>query len=200
MALEVPKNSSIVNYVYTRGELFDTLTVNSVKFAIFNKPLTNSEASRSLNIAADCNCVFLAPVEAEGDIVINAVNILALESFSAKTGATRVHANNFYGLGLEFKGNVSIQTDRDALIVGLHGNMGKVHVKAERHANVRGGLTLQIQEIVTRVKRLCTQGIDQTDGIQIAEALLTATQALNDLNQERALSFEPARTLALRDS
>jgi hypothetical protein len=196
----IPSSTALTSFTFTRGELYDTLHVNNLKFAIFQKPLTNSSQSQSLTIAADCQCVFLAPIEAELDISIDAINILALGFISAKNGATRIHAKNFYGLGLEFKGDVFVQADRDVITAGLHGNMNRLHVKGGRNALVHCGLTERIQELVTEIKTLFVQGIDQTNGLQLAQVLLKTAQILDDPKGEKAITLEPRHPLLLTDS
>lgn len=101
----IPKITLTTTCNYSRGNQYDMLTVSDMKFAIFNKPLYADQISQSIMFDANCHCVFLAPMEAEQDITINAVNILAFGSFSAKNGSTRIHAKNFYDLGIEAKGD-----------------------------------------------------------------------------------------------
>ena len=199
MALAVQGDSSVVTYTYTRGDLYDMVTVNDIKFALFHKSIKSAEGSRDIEITTtDCNCVFLAPIEAEGDIIIKAVNVLVLNSLSPK-GKTLIHAENFYGIGAEVKGDVLIKTTQNALTLGLHGNVDTLHVTAGGSGLVHAGMDPQILEIVTEIKTLCTEGIQQADGLQLARGLLKAAVALNVEHGKKvavpALTFQPLQAL-----
>jgi len=197
MALTVPTTASITTYNYSRGDQFDTLIVNDTKFVIFQKPLQANQ-SQNLTITFGCHCVFLAPMEAEHNITINAVNILALGSFSAKTGATRIHAKNFYGVGVECKDTVFVKTDEDIVIAGLHGRGDEIHLDG-RNVYSHCGLTAQIREIATEIKTLFSQGMDETNGLQFAKAFFMAAQILNDSNKDKKFTPESLQPLLLKD-
>ena len=199
MALVVQGDASVTTYTYTRGNLYDMVMVNGIKFALFHKPLQSAEGSRDLTITAtDCNCVFLAPIEAEGDIIIKAVNVLVLNSLSPK-GKTLIHAENFYGIGAQVKGDVLIETTRNALTLGLHGSVDTLRVKAGDSAFVHAGMDPRILEIVTEIKTLCAEGIQHADGLQLARGLLKAAVVLNDQHGKEAavpaLTFDPLQAL-----
>ncbi len=199
MALIVRNTDSAITYNYSRGDQFDTLTVNNTTFAIFRKPLQNSTQSQDLTLAADCNCVFLESMEAEHDINIKAVNILALGSFSAKNGSTRIHAKNFYGVGVELKGgNFSVQTDENLIVAGLHGDCDHLYTKGKK-VHFLGNFTERMHEIATEIKMLFSQGIDQTDIMPFARALLKAAQTLNDSHEDLAITSESLQPLLLID-
>jgi hypothetical protein len=169
MALTVPSATLAVTYSYSRGNQFDMMTVNNTKFAIFKKPLQNSDQSQDLTLAADCHCVFLASMEAEHDITITAVNILALGSFHAKTGTIHIQAENFYGLGIEATGDMFIQTDGDTIVSSTTDD--KLYVDAGGFIEL--GLTAQMRDIAIEIKTIFSQGIDDTNGLQFAQILLT---------------------------
>lgn len=178
MALTVPTTTAITNYNYSQGDQFDTLIVNDTEFVIFNKPLC-SDQSKSITLATNCHCVFLDSMEAEQDITINATNMLAFGSFSAKNGTIRIHAKNFYGCGISLKGVAHIQADEDVIISG---KVDKTVVKGE---NIQVGLTEQMHEVAIEVKKLFSQEIND-NGLQIAQTLLTAAQNLHDSSTRRA--------------
>lgn len=198
MALKV-QGSAAITYTYARGDLFDTVTVNNIKFALFHKPLTSTEGCRDITITAkDCNCVFLAPIEAEGDIIIQAVNVLALDSFSPRAGKTCIDAENFYGLGTRIQGDAFlVQTSNNALTLGLHGSVDTLEIKSKNYALVHAGMDERIRDILTDIKALCAQGFQDASGLQIAQALLKAAVALNDQHQVviPALTFHTPEAL-----
>lgn len=190
-----PKITLATTCNYSRGNQYDMLTVSDMKFAIFNKPLYADQISQSITFDANCHCVFLAPMEAEQDITINAVNIIAFGSFSAKNGSTRIHAQSFYDLGIEAKGDFFVEADEDIIISG---NFGDSHLYTKgRH--VHAGLTEQMSEIATEVKKLLSQGIDETNGVQFVQTLLMGAQTLNDSNKQKAITNGTSQPLMLTD-
>lgn len=183
MALTVPGSAQVITYTYSRGDLYDTLTVNNIKFALFHKALTSTAECRNVEITTkDCNCVFLNSIEAEGDIIITAVNVLSLGTFSTKKGKTLIEAENFYGIGTLVQGDIfSVHTSQNTLTLGLHGNIETIRVKSEEaSALVHIGMDARVQEILTEIKALFSQGIQESNSLQLAQGLLKAAVALND--------------------
>lgn len=187
MALTVPSIALAITYSYSRGDLFDMMTVNDTIFAIFTKPLY-SDQSQNLTLTADCHCVFLESMEAENDITINAVNILALGSFHAKTGVTRIHAENFYGLGIEATGDMFIQTDNETIVSGT--TRDKLYVDAG--GLIELGLPEQMRGIAGEIKALFLQGIDEKNGMQFAQSLLTGAQICIKARQSPTKHLSPS--------
>lgn len=184
--------SGTTSYTFSRGDTFDTLTVNDTKYAIFQKTLHNSNHYPDLTVAAKCHCcVFLEAMEAEHDITIDAVNILALGSFHAKTGKTRIHAKRFYGVGIECKGSVSIYTTGDIVISGQYGHTNSLHLEGRKiDIDMHFGLPEKIHEIATEIKRLFSLGIEQKTIVPLVQAFLMAQQILDDPTGKKVINYE----------
>ena len=154
MALAIPGSNQVITHTYVRGGLYDTLTVNNVKFALFHKSLTSTEDCRNVEITTkDCNCIFLNSIEAEGDITITAVNVLSLGTFSTKQGKTQIEAENFYGIGTLIQCDVfSLLTTQNALTLGLHGNVQTLNIKAGASALVHAVWMLGFRKFSLKLK------------------------------------------------
>ncbi len=87
-------------------------------------------------------------MEAEQDIVINATNILAFGSFSAKT--IDIHANNFYDLEIEAKGDLFIIETAEDMIISGNIVAGHLDTKGRR---IQAGLTEEMREIATEIEK-----------------------------------------------
>lgn len=142
---------------YNHGQYFDVCEINGSKFAFFSKHIYSNE---HLNIdLKDHNIVFLAPVEAEKNISINAISVIALSSFQTKNGGTEIH-----GSGKLFMLGSSIISKLDNKLIFKNDTLS-VPVITERKEMI-------IDEF--------QKGISNKHGLTIVDALVETFDALVD--------------------
>lgn len=185
MALRVSGTSA---YTYHRGDQYDKMTIGNTTIAIYHKSI---QSSIHLTLEPNCNFVFLfAPIEA-ASITIKATNILALGSFHSKTGGTIIHAKNFYGVGVKFEKAAYIKANGDLNIFATPRPGKDVHLFG--NCVQLNDLPKQFDKIATEMKTLASQGINDQNGEQFAQAMVKIEQMLSAPAEEASIADETAQ-------
>lgn len=76
---------------YKENEYFDVCEINGSKFALFSKQIKSSE-TLSIDLS-DYNVIFLAPLQAEKNICVKAISVIALTTLNAEKGEIEINAS-----------------------------------------------------------------------------------------------------------
>lgn len=158
MAAPAPAEGIRINTHYYRTEKYDVCEINGSKFAIFFKSLTSDNGDVYLDLG-DYNIILLAPIEAQKNVKINGITVVAMDVIRAKTGTVEVKANRkFVNLGGE------IRSVSDAL---LDGKLGVYSF----------GI---IEERLDRIKALFQNGRAALNGPFVVDGLTEVFDAIDD--------------------
>lgn len=149
------------SYYLQQNQPFDLCEINGSKFALFNKKIQND---KSIFIdLSDYNVVILAPLEAENNISIKAVSVIALSNLNAKRGETKIEASE----KLIILGN-PIQSYLDNNLSGTKG--------VYTYGIVKERLEMILEEFA--------EGISKQHGPTIVDALVDTFDAIEDPSGE----------------
>ncbi len=148
---------------------FDECEVNGVKFALFTEA-RNYPTNLTIDLP-DRNVVILAPLEAEGNITIRAISIIALNNLTSRQGEINVLASGrWISLGAQvssFKDN-KIRSTLDCLFLPI------------------------VLERSEMIKREFTEGFSERKGQKILDALADTFDAVHNPDPEEGEDIEYA--------
>lgn len=89
-------------YIDPPGPFFTKCQVNNIQFAFFTQPQNFPRNETKIDLSEHI-VVFLAPLQCEGDLIVKATTLIALEKFSVKGAAIlEVVRNVFFGKTFEY--------------------------------------------------------------------------------------------------
>jgi len=168
-------NLSIAREQLIQDEEFLVLRINGLKFAIFDKPITSSEA---LTIdLQNYNVIFLSSVEAKKDITIQAITIICFNSLYTSQGKTSLYASD--KLLIFIKDNQSRNFLKGGCLIAKEGVFGR-----SLDGDVLQGLIEKFEN-----------GVDGDDARLLSKTLFTAVRFA--MRREEENFFDEMRFLGV---